>query len=45
MKSNFNEWNDIGGHKSAAYNWRFTFGATSWWRNGGNTPAEKAVRN
>jgi len=29
---------------TAAYNGRFTFGATSWWRNGGSSPAETAVQ-
>jgi len=30
---------------ATAYNWRFNCVATSWWRNGGSGPAEKAVRN
>jgi len=32
-------------NRMPACNGRFTFDATSWWRNGGISPAENIVRN
>jgi len=45
INSSFKRMTGIDFVNSAAANWRFIFDATAWWRNGGSSPAEKAVRN